>query len=161
MSVKLICNDKNITVDNFDEEVYVSKSGRKWVLTNADGNELDLKIQVKNCCVKYSPEKYDKMTVELDSQSRQFFEALQKKVREEVMIENILKNGAIGLKMSKDQKLLCLRTLMVGNYFDAIIKFNDVWTVNAKNYISLELIQFRKLDIEPKIEVVNYFVEDD
>jgi hypothetical protein len=55
-SAKLIVSDKNITVDNFESEVFVTKSGRKWNLTNEKGSDIDLKIQVRNCCVKYTPE---------------------------------------------------------------------------------------------------------
>lgn len=159
MSVKLICNDKNITVENFSENVYVTKSGRKWILTNEEGTELDLKLQVKNCCVKYTPEKYDKITIEIDQSSRKFFEALQEKVKEEVKIENVVKGNTIGLKMSKDQKVLCLKSLSQGDYLDTIINFNNVWTVNTKNYASLELIQFKKLEMAPKFEATNYFVD--
>ena len=72
MSVKLIVSDKNITVDNFDSEVFVAKRGRKWNLTNEKGSDIDLKIQVRN----HTPEKYDKITVELDSSSKEFFESL-------------------------------------------------------------------------------------
>lgn len=161
MSVKLICDDQTITTENFNDDVCVSKSGRKWILVNTHGTELELKFQVKNCCVKYTPEKYDKITIELDQSSRKFFEMLQLKIKDNVNIENIVKNNTLGLKMSKDQKLLCMRNLTRGDYFDAVVNFNDVWTVNGKNYVSLELIQFKKLETKPKIETINYFVDED
>ena len=161
MSVKLICNYQNITVENFEEEVNITKVGKKWILTNMNGDEVNLKIQVKSCCVKYTPEKYDKITVELDKSSREFFEKLQLKIKEVVLIENIVKSNTLGLKLSKDQKMLTLRTLQQGDYFNAIINFNDIWVVNGKNYVSLELIQFKKLEIAPKIESTNYFLDDD
>ena len=85
---------------------------------------------------------------------------MQELIKLEVDIENIVKINTLGLKMSKDLKLHRLRTLKQGDYLDAVIKFNDIWTVNGKNYVSLELLQFKKLEIAPKVEVINYFVDD-
>ena len=61
--------------------------------------------------------------------------------------------------LNKTQKHLS-RNLRQGDQIDAVIKFNDVWTINGKIYVSYELIQFRKLEnIEPEPEI-NYFLED-
>jgi hypothetical protein len=62
--------------------------------------------------------------------------------------------------MNKDQKLRCLRHLKQGDYIDAVVQFSDIWTVNSKSYVRLELIQFKKLDTAPKVEVINYFIDD-
>ena len=162
MSVKIICeNNSSLDIDNFLQDTYLEENGRKYTLCSQEtGYELDLLFQVNNCCIKYTPEKYDKITVELDSSSKKFFEALETKIRNEVDIESVVKSSTLGLKMDKDQKSLCLRDLKRGDYIDAIIKFNNVWTVNSKKYVSLELKQFRKLKIPPKVEIVNYFTDD-
>lgn len=55
---------------------------------------------------KYTTEKYDKITVKLDSSSKEFFESLQELIKVEVDIENLVKSNTLGHNMSKYQKLL-------------------------------------------------------
>ena len=158
--IKVICDKEDIDILNFQEKVIVAKQARKWTLTNSKCEQLDIKFQIHECNVKYTPEKYDKITLNIDICSMKLFQIIQEKIKETVNIQDIIKNNSIGLKLPKAIKQQVLASLNQGDYIDVIIKFNDIWTVNKKHYVSLELLQFRKLDKAPKVETINYFIDD-
>ena len=162
MSIKIITDYEKLKTEKLEDCVKLVKVGRKWILCNKNDNKVDVKFQVKNCRVKYTPEKYDKITIIIRKDAIGFFNNLNKFIKETegVDIENIVKAESIGLKLSKDTKRMCTESLKIGDYCDLIINFNDVWRVNSKNYASLELIQFKKTEKPEEEEVINYFVDD-
>jgi predicted alternative tryptophan synthase beta-subunit len=160
MSVKVICDNKNINEDNLLIDAHIERYGRRWIMADDSGKALDIKLKVPDCRVKYTPEKYDKITVDIEGAALTFFRALETKIGEDVKIESILKTGSLGLKTSRDVKEMIKKDLRRGDYIDVIINFNGIWEVSKKFYVSLELIQFRKTEREREVEVVNYFDSD-
>lgn len=149
MNFKIICDEKEIEMADFMENIFVEKFGKKWILTDENG-PVDVKFVVRNCTVKYTPEKYDKITVDLDKTSYNLFYNLQKKVIDEVQIEPILKTQSIGLKLNKEMKEKTKEELKKNDIIDVVIDYNDVWRVNDKNYLSLALLEFKKIKKEIK-----------
>jgi hypothetical protein len=158
MSVKLICDNKSIDEENLITSTHIEKFGRMWVVADSMGKPLDLKFRVSGCTVKYIPEKYDKITIDVDPSSLIFFRNLETKFNEDVRVEPVVKSGSLGLKTPRDVKENIRKELRKGDNIDVIINFNGVWGVNNKFYMSLELIQFRKNENIKNVErSIDYF----
>jgi len=142
--VKIKCNDKlfSIKKDPFN----VIRTGKNYSIVNESGLALELSFKIDDSTVKFTPEQYDKMTVELSNNSRSYFELLQAKIKEKKPIENFIKNGCINLKLTDDdQKQLILDSLQRKDKVNIIVKFNGLWKVKDKYYASIILINFNKV----------------
>jgi hypothetical protein len=123
--------------------------GKKDVLT-----KIDLMIPINplfifSGTVKFLPEKFNKITIELVRQDLVIFEDLQTVLKG---TESFLKDGCISIKLDPEQKELT-KKLKKGDSLKMVIKFNDVWKMNSKKYASFKLVDFIK---EEKV-IINYF----
>lgn len=159
MVFKLICDDEKITTENFNEEVHVYQRLNKWILVNGSEKEVDLKLRIDGCVVKYTPEKYDKITLVMPKEATEFLYKMQEKIMSEVDAEFFIKGNIMGLKLSKEQKTMCVNELKKGDYINVIVNFNYVWLINKKKYASFELVQFKKIE-KPETEKIDYFADD-
>lgn len=164
MSIKIICDEKIITEEFFFNELIVDEYGKRWVITDLNNDLMDIKFKIKECSVKYMPEKYDKITVEINKDSLNFFNKLRIKINDEtgINVENITKFNTTGFKISQEMKEKIKKELKIGEYFDAIVGFNSIWKVNGKFYVSLELEEMRKVKKpEVKEKITNYFTDEE
>ncbi len=163
--LRLSCTTKkDLNVDNFFNSIeFVANGLNKWTIRDQETkiNLNGIALVIKNCNVKYTPEKYDKITIELPVEAQDWFDTLENHLRnKDINVEKIIKTNCIGLKLSPKQKSLVLATLRKGDKIDVAIRYNGVWKVNNKIYTSFILVQFRKLEAEEE-EEENYFLNEE
>lgn len=121
----------------------IVQSDKKFILVHKDRPTVAVKpvIVCRGCTVKYAPEKYNKITIQLNQYDAMFFIEFSNKIEEIVEIEGFLKEECIGLKISPEQKEE-LKGVKRDAFCDVVFKFNDIWKVNGKMYASFVLEEF-------------------
>jgi hypothetical protein len=160
--IKLIYEfNPKLSLNDFFESFELYENGSKWSLTDKSRptkTPASLVFVVNDCRIKYMPVKFDKITLTLPDSVVLFFEKFYDHCNALVPIEPLLKDQNISFKLSSEMKQKCQNELKLGDACNIVIKFNNIWTINKKTYISFELIQFQK--IEQKVKQVNYFAYD-
>ena len=156
MSVSIKSNIKDLSLENYQEVLKQQLVGRCWKLFNAS-TQLDLKFIIKGCSVKYTPQKYDKITIELkDEFARTMMSSFDDfQSFSAIVVEPFIKDNCINLKLSADMKARTLGSLKPGDWVDVVIQYNNVWKIGDKHFASFELLQFKK--VEP--QVVDLFTD--
>lgn len=127
------------------EDYYITKNDKKYILVHKDRPQVSVKpvIVCRGCTVKYAPEKYNKITIQLNQYDAMFFINFSNKIEEVVEIEPFLKEDCIGLKISDEQKEnLNEKGVKRDSFCDVVFRFNDIWKVNGKMYASFVLQEF-------------------
>lgn len=156
MSVIIYRNDVELKPEEFigDTQVLFNK---QMSFIDKHQETVKLVFKVEGCRVKYTPEKYDKITIELYDKALETFKKMQDLIGEQVSIQSFVKDSFISLKVKGHVKDTVQKELKRDNYIDVVIVFNGVWTVSGNKYTSLELIQYKKLDHVPEHSMPNYF----
>ena len=118
-------------------------SDKKYILVHNDRPTVSIKptMVCRGCTVKYVPEKYNKITIQLNQYDAGFFMNFSDKIEQTIKIETFLKDDAIGLKINDEQKLE-LVGIKKDAFCDVVFKFNEIWKVNGKMYASFVLKEF-------------------
>jgi hypothetical protein len=111
--------------------------------------------------VKYTPGKFNKLFVEYQDTDDAFFQAFWEFVSTmNPDVENFIRpiNG-LSLKINENLKDEAAK-FKKGDYVDVIIKYNDVWQVGSKQYVSLVIHNIKKSKYLP-VETRYEFDDDD
>lgn len=138
-----------------DIEAIQFKNLGKKIVAQKEHDTIDLVFMFKGAEVKWTPEKYDKITVDLTAKQCEFIKKLHEMACKDYDVINPLKEASLGLKISKEYK--ANNTFKRGERVDLVIRFNSIWTITGRNYFSFELVQHRK----SKESAVDYFMEDE
>lgn len=157
MNISIKSNIKELTLENYQDLLDQKEVGRCWKFQTKKMQPVDIKFLIKGCRVRYTPQKYDKMTVELiDEFTFNIMNGFQDfQSYNEFDVEPFLKDKCLNLKLSAEMKARTIDSLRPGDYIDMVIQYNNVWKIKTKYFASFELLQFKK--VEPLI--VDLFVD--
>lgn len=157
MSTKAVYNEEEIGLEELFKKIELIEKKKRWIIGGTNPTN-DLKFIVRNCVVKYTPDKYDKLVVTIDEQTNDFFDLLESIICRNVEIQSIVKDQAIGIKLNEKLKVEVLSTLKKGDYVDIVVDFNNIWGMEDKYYLSLTLYQFKKTKSAQKEMKKNFFI---
>lgn len=128
-------------IDFTTDDYTIVANGRKHILVNREKPNVSIKpiIMCKGCTVKYTPEKYNKISIQLNQYDAEMFIDFANKIEAVVPCETFLKDDAINLKLTSEQKEE-YKEVKRGAFCDVVFKFNEIWNVGGKNYASFELL---------------------
>ena len=132
-----------VDVDFTTDDYKIVPSDKKFILVHKDRPTVSVRpvIMCRGCTVKYTPEKYNKITIQLNQYDAGFFIRFCNKIEEVVAVETFLKDDAISLKLTDAQKKE-LVGVKKDAFCDVVFKFNEIWKVNGKMYASFALEEF-------------------
>ena len=151
MSVKILTKDFKQVEDYELFHIY-----RSYQLVNkgTTTDPINLKIVIKGARIKYLPEKYSKLTIELPKEALEFMSKFQKSFREDIQAQDFLKENTMSLKLEPEMKTKT-KNLKVKQHLNIAIEFGGIWNLNKLHYASWKLIDFQ--ETTPIEETINYF----
>lgn len=153
MSVKILTtNFKQIE----DYELFHIFKSYQLVPKGSTSNPISFKFIIKGARVKYLPEKYSKITVEIPNDALIFLKKVQEQFKNDIEVKEFLKENQLALKLDNDLKNRT-KELRPKQTLDIAIEFGGVWSINKVNYASWKMLDYRT----SKPVEVNYFEEED
>ncbi len=143
------------STEDFLDRLGIETESNTTYLVDENEEKTELIFVLNSCQVKYMPGKYEKITVVLDDASSNFIKLIEKKFYSQ-KIEKILKVDTISLKLTPEQKANLISSVKQNDYLDIVVKFNGVWKMNGKKYVSLKLMQYKQSQNVTK-ESIDYF----
>ncbi len=153
MSVKILTtNFKQLE----DYELFHIFKSYQLVRKGTTTDPISFKFVIKGARVKYLPEKYSKITVEVPIDALVFLKKIQEQFKNDIEVNEFLKDNTMSLKLDNDLKNKT-KDLKPRQYLDIAIEFGGVWTINKINYASWKMLDYRA----SKPVETNYFEEAD
>lgn len=107
----------------------------------------DLRFIIDKCVVKYKPTKFDKLAVEIPYDAESELIKLWRKVL--AGTEPFVKDSVLSIKLTPEQQTAINRDYAVRDHCSVLVKFDAVWTVQGKNYVSFKLEGIKKVASPP------------
>lgn len=113
-----------------------------------DSVRVDMKFIMRDCVVKYTPEKYDKITITVNDECNEELTKLYNFLKKDCPeLQNFMKESSLGLKLTPEQKQeLKKEKISKESCCDFVVDFNHIWKMNGKDYASFKLVQFKKVE---------------
>lgn len=151
MSAKIITtNFKEIE----DYELFHIFKSYQLVHLGTTTDPVNLKIVIKGARVKYLPEKYSKLTVELPREGVELLTKFQNLFKEDIQAQDFLKENTMSLKLDPEMKVKT-KNLKVRDCLDIAIEFGGIWNLNKLHYASWKLLDYKEGTVTK--EIINYF----
>lgn len=130
-----------------DYELFPIDKSHKLVKKDTTTDPQELIIILKNVKVRYLPKKFNKITITLDADDVVPLLKIQNHFNQDIGTEEFIKDNCMSLKLDPEMKLLT-QALKIGSVLNIAIKFNDVWKMNVKQYVSWKLVDFEEVKVE-------------
>jgi len=118
---------------------------RSTIAVGGSDTVKDLVFELKDCLVRFKPEKYDKLVISVPDPAIMELEKLKGIMFPDT--EPFIRGSSMNLKVSPKQKEEINKKFSIGDWVQVLIKFTAVWTINGRHYASFELLEIKKASI--------------